>query len=169
MMNCYILSNGGFCLNDNIDNRNDNLARGFMMYEVLDEPLRDYWANGDGSYVLPTFPKDRFPAADVIDIPFPNLIRLLSTAYGQVYQDEGFAIACAMRDAGVAKKVLRFRSRHPLYANGSQLYQNACLISGMIYLGIPIPDYFDGDKILVPIVDEDFIKFLEYVDQYEGE
>lgn len=126
-----------------------NDVRGFMVYDVLHQALTEFIAAGDGYNAVSVFNEDVYTDAQLIDTSVNNMVRLLSTSFGTTHVEEAVAIARAMQKDGVRKKTMRFRSRHPLFANGSPLYQNVCLISGMIHFEIPILPYFTGQNLLV--------------------
>ena len=131
---------------------NDNKLQSFSMYAVLEKPLLDFCAQGDGISVLPVFEEKHFPDAEVVDVSLVNLVKLLATAFGRTRLPQAYKIIDRIQDTNGRKKTLRFRSRHPLFTDGSPKHQNLCLVSGMVYLGIPILPYFDGVNILA--VDE---------------
>ena len=85
----------------------------------------------------------------VIDINLIDFVKFISTCYGYVYQDEAKRIVEAMESDQIKQFSLRFRCSHTLFLYGTPEYQNICLISAMIYLGIPIDGYFDGANVLV--------------------
>lgn len=118
------------------------------MYAVLEKPLLDYLKQGDGINVLSVYEERHFPDAEVVDITLVNLVKLLATAFGVSRFPQAYKIIDRIQDTNSRKKTLRFRSRHPLFTNGSPKHQNLCLVSGMVYLGIPILPYFDGVNIL---------------------
>lgn len=142
-----------------------NDVRGFMMYENLYQALSEYIRDGDGYHAISVFDEDRFPESDLIDGSIPNLAKMLSTAFGLAHTEKAIAIVSAIRRDGVRKKTLRFRSRHPIFAVGTPLFQNVCLISGMIHMEIPILPYFNGTDILVDY-DENANLDLERMDVY---
>lgn len=125
-----------------------NEVRSFMMFVNLEEPLLTFLSAGD-SLAESVFDEALYPNAEVVDMSMINLIKFVSTAFGLVYLEEAVDIIKAMKDDGIKRKSVRFRSRHPLFVEGHPDYQNVCLISGMIYMGIAIPGYFDGDQVLV--------------------
>ncbi|OMF76676.1 hypothetical protein [Paenibacillus glucanolyticus] len=126
----------------------DNKLQSFSMYAVLEKPLVDFLEQGDGIKVLPVYEEKHFPDAEVVDTSLINLIKLLSTAFGRNRLAQAYKIIDRIQDTNAKKKTLRFRSRHPLFTDGSPKHQNLCLVSGMVYLGIPILPYFDGFDIL---------------------
>lgn len=132
-----------------------NVVRGFMIYENLHGIIEEYIEMGDGYHALPVFDEDVYYESDLIDVTAINLIKLLATGFGMTNVEEAIPIVRALREDRVLKKALRFRSRHPLFANGSPLYQNICLVSGMIHLGIPILPYHDGVQLLIQTNEED--------------
>lgn len=85
----------------------------------------------------------------LLDITLVDFIKFISTCFGYSYQEEAKIIYEAMMKNKVRKRIFHFRCGHSLYLYGSPEYQNICLISGMIYLGIPIEGYFDGNNVLV--------------------
>lgn len=125
-----------------------NKVRSFSMYEVLEKPLIDYLKEGDGIHALPVFEEEYFPQADTIDMSMINLIKFISTAFGRSSLAQGFKIVEMIQRDQPRKTTHRFRSKHPLYTDGSPRYQNVCLVSGMVHLGIPILPYFDGEHVL---------------------
>lgn len=129
--------------------RTNKQVRTFMMYEMLEEPIANYVARGDGVYCKPVFQTHVHPEEAVVDLSVNAFIRYISTAYGSIYQEEGFQIVQEMNADRQRKTTLRFRSSHPLFVDGVSDFQNACLISGLIYLGIPFAPYFDGNDVLV--------------------
>lgn len=130
-----------------------NDVRGFMVYDVLHQALKEYIEAGDGFHAVSVFDEDVYTDSLLIDSSVNSMVRLLATGFGLTHADEALAIAKAMQRDGVRKKTMRFRSRHPLFANGSPLYQNICLISGMIHFEIPILPYFTGQELLVEMND----------------
>ena len=132
-----------------------NKVRSFSMYEVLEKPLLDYVDTGDGINALPVFEEEYYPDSQLIDISLINLIKFISTAFGRNKIPQAFKIVERIHRDNSRKKTFRFRSRHPLFVGGSPRYQNICLVSGMVYLGIPILPYFDGINILEDSEDED--------------
>lgn len=125
-----------------------NDVRSFSMYEVLERSLNDFLRDGDGVDALPVYEERYYEDANVVDCTLINLVKLLSTAYGRTKIAQGSVIEKRIYDENPRKKSLRFRSQHPLFTDGSSRYQNVCLISGMVYLGIPIFPYFDGESVL---------------------
>ncbi|MGX1195831.1 hypothetical protein [Metabacillus sp. SLBN-84] len=136
----------------------DNKVRSFSMYEVLEKPLNDFLMGGDGVNALPVFEEEFYPTSHMIDSSMINLIKFISTSFGRARIPAGFKIAERIQSDNSKKKTFRFRSRHPLFVDGSPRYQNVCLISGMVYLGIPILPYFDGQNVLE--VNEDPDEYL---------
>lgn len=125
-----------------------NKVRSFSMYELLERPLLDFLSEGDGVNALPVFEEEFFPDADLVDMSLINLVKFISTAFGRSRLPQAFKIVERIHRDNSKKKTTRFRSRHPLFTDGSPRYQNICLVSGMVYLGIPILPYFDGEKVL---------------------
>lgn len=125
-----------------------NKVRSFSMYEMLEKPLMDFLQGGDGVNALPVFEEEYYPDSDMIDSSLINLIKFISTSFGRSRLPAAFKIVERIHDDNSKKKTFRFRSRHPLFTDGSPRYQNVCLVSGMVHLGIPILPYFDGEKIL---------------------
>lgn len=136
----------------------DNKVRSFSMYEVLEKPLMDFLMAGDGVNALPVFEEEYYPEAQLIDSSLINLIKFISTTFGRSRIPAGFKIVERIHSDNSKKKTFRFRSRHPLFVDGSPRYQNVCLVSGMVYLGIPILPYFDGQNVLE--VNEDPDEYL---------
>ncbi|PAE87785.1 hypothetical protein [Shouchella clausii] len=126
----------------------DNKVRSFSMYEVLEKPLMDFLQGGDGVNALPVFEEEFYPESNMIDTSLINLIKFISTSFGRSRLPAGFKIVERIHSDCAKKKTFRFRSRHPLFVDGSPRYQNVCLVSGMVYLGIPILPYFDGQNVL---------------------
>lgn len=122
-----------------------------MIYDVLHRALEDYIDAGDGYHAISVYDEDVYTESQLIDASVINLVKLLSTGFGLTHVDEAIAIAKAMQEKDVRKKTMRFRSKHPLFANGSPFYQNVCLISGMIHFEIPILPYFTGQDVLVKL------------------
>jgi len=136
----------------------DNHVRSFSMYAVLERPLQEFIEQGDGIFALPVYEEIRHPDAPLVDASMINLIKLISTAFGRSCLPQAYTIVERIHQDEPRKQTLRFRSRHPLYTHGSPKYQNICLVSGMVYMGIPILPYFDGDRILNE--DEDYESIL---------
>lgn len=126
-----------------------NKVRGFMVYQNLYDILDEYIQWGDGYHSLPVYDESIFADADAMDVSIINLMKLLSTAFGLTHVNEAVTIVNAIHSEGVGKTAVRFRSRHPLFVGGTPLYQNVCLVSGMIHMNIPILPYFDGEKLLI--------------------
>lgn len=141
-----------------------NKVRSFSMYEVLERPLLDFLNQGDGFNALPVFEEEFFPDADMVDTSLINLVKFISTAFGRSRMPQAFKIVDRIHRDNSRKKTCRFRSRHPLFTAGSPRYQNICLVSGMVFLGIPILPYFDGQIILETEEDVD-----EYLAQLRSE
>lgn len=133
----------------------DNKVRSFSMYEVLEKPLMEFLAGGDGVNALPVFEEEYYPDSAMIDSSLINLIKFISTSFGRSRIPAGFKIVERIHQDNSKKKTFRFRSRHPLFVDGSPRYQNVCLVSGMVYLGIPILPYFDGQNVLEANEDPD--------------
>lgn len=129
--------------------RTNNEVRGFMMFDILEHPIQSFITSGDGLYSTAVFDESKYPDESVIDVSLINFIKFISTAYGKAYQEDGFRIVEAMKRDKVKKKTLRFRASHPLFVDGMPDFQNACLISGLIFMGIPILPYFDGNEVMV--------------------
>lgn len=125
-----------------------NKVRSFSMYKVLERPLIDYLKEGDGITALPVFEEEFFPNAEMIDMSMINLIKFISTAFGRSNLAQGFKLVEMIQRREPQKTTHRFRSKHPLYTDGSPRYQNVCLVSGMVQLGIPILPYFDGVNVI---------------------
>lgn len=136
-----------------------NKVRSFSMYEVLEKPLLDYLNEGDGYNALPVFEEQFFPDAQLVDTSMINLVRFISTAFGRSRLPQAFKIVDRIQADCVRKKTYRFRSRHPLFTDGKPRYQNICLVSGMVLLGIPILPYFDG-QVVLDAEDEDIDEYL---------
>lgn len=136
-----------------------NKVRSFSMYKVLERPLNDFLSEGDGINALPVFEEEFYPDADLVDGTLISLIKLISTAFGRSKIPQAFKIVEKIHIDNCRKTTIRFRSDHPLYVDGSPRYQNICLVSGMVYLGIPILPYFDGFNILED--DKDLDKYLD--------
>lgn len=118
------------------------------MYEVLEKPLIDFLREGDGINALPVFEEEYYPDSDMVDTSLINLIKFTGTAFGRCRLPQAFKIVERIQEDNSKKKTFRFRSRHPLFVDGTPKYQNICLVSGMVYLGIPILPYFDGVNVL---------------------
>lgn len=145
-----------------------NNVRGFMVYDRLHEILEEYVEWGDGYHSVAVFDEDVYTDSDLIDGSVINLMKLLSTAFGLSHVNEAVAIVNALQRDGSRKKTMRFRSKHPLFANGTPLYQNVCLVSGMIHMEIPIQPYFDGRDLLIDMDDSIHIDVERMViDDYE--
>ncbi len=127
----------------------ENDIRIFSMMSELERPLVKYIKKGDGDLVKPFYDVNEFPDASVVDITLINFIKFISTTFGNHYLDEAVLILQEIQDDGDTRKIFKFRSTHPLYVSGNSNYQNACLISGMIFLGIPIEGYFDGERLTI--------------------
>lgn len=127
-----------------------NRVRSFSMYKVLERPLRSFLTEGDGINALPVFEEEYHPDADMIDASLINMIKFISTAFGRSRIPQAFKIVERIHMDNSKKRTFRFRSKHPLYTDGTPRYQNVCLVSGMVYLGIPILPYFDGVNVLEP-------------------
>ncbi|MCR6108569.1 hypothetical protein HXA32_20070 [Salipaludibacillus agaradhaerens] len=125
------------------------------MYEALEKPLTDFLEMGDGVNALPVFEEEFYPESDMVDISLINFIKFISTTFGRRRLPAGFKIVERMRSESLKKKTFRFRSRHPLFVDGTPQYQNVCLVSGMVHLGIPILPYFDGQNVLEANEDPD--------------
>lgn len=128
-----------------------NNVRGFMVYENLHEILEEYVEWGDGYHSVAVFDEDIYTDSALIDGTVINLVKILSTAFGLTHVNEAIAIVNHLHEDGVRKKTMRFRSKHPLFTNGSPLYQNICLVSGMIHMEIPILPYFNGTELLIDV------------------
>lgn len=128
-----------------------NNVRGFMVYDRLYDILEEYVEWGDGYHSLATFDEDIYTDSDLIDGSVINIMKLLSTAFGLSHVNEAVAVVKALQREGARKKTMRFRSKHPLFANGTPLYQNVCLVSGMIHMEIPIQPYFDGRDLMIDL------------------
>lgn len=128
------------------------------MYEVLEKPLMEFLQGGDGVNALPVFEEESYPESHMIDSSLINLIKFISTSFGRSRLPAGFKIVERIHSDCSKKKTFRFRSRHPLFVDGSPRYQNVCLVSGMVHLGIPILPYFDGESVLE--VNEDPDEYL---------
>lgn len=133
------------------ENNEPNRVRSFSMYEVLERPLIDFLQEGDGINALPVFEEEYYPDAEMVDTTLINLVKFVSTAFGRSRLPQAVKIVERIHKDNSKKRTLRFRSRHPLFVDGSPRYQNICLVSGMVYLSIPILPYFDG----VSVLDED--------------
>lgn len=131
-----------------------NKVRGFMVYENLYETLEDYIKWGDGYHSIAVFDEDMYGNSDLIDGSVINIVKLLSTAFGLTHVNEAVAIVRELQKESIKKKTMRFRSRHPLFMSGSPLYQNICLVSGMIHMEIPILPYFNGQEMLIDVDDD---------------
>lgn len=129
--------------------RTNKEIRGFMMFDILEQPIDSFITGGDGLYSTSVFDETKYPEDPVMDVTLINFIKFISTAYGAAYQEDGFRIVEAMKRDKIRKKTLRFRSSHPLFVDGMPDFQNACLISGLIFMGIPILPYFDGNTVMV--------------------
>lgn len=159
------------CKLNEIQRVNRDTIRGAKIYNVLIPPLINYLINGDNGYqinnVMKYHPPFRIKQPNskkqltrmqlnemidretVIDINLIDFVKFISTCYGYVYQDEAKRIVKAMESDQIKQFSLRFRCSHTLFLYGTPEYQNICLISAMIYLGIPIDGYFDGTNVLV--------------------
>lgn len=128
----------------------DNKVRSFSMYALLERPLMEFLEEGDGLHALPVFEEEYFPDAELIDASLVNLVKFVSTAFGRSKLAQAYKIVDRIHtdQPKMKKRTFRFRSRHPLFTDGSSKYQNICLVSGMVHLGIPILPYFDGEKVL---------------------
>lgn len=156
---------------NSIQKEKRDTIRGAKIYNVLIPPLINYLKNGDGGYqinnVMKYHPPFRIKQPNskrqltrmqlneiidqetIIDINLIDFVRFISTCYGYVYQDEAKRIVEALESDQIKLYSLRFRCSHTLFLYGTPEYQNICLISAMIYLGIPIDGYFDGTNVLV--------------------
>lgn len=146
-----------------------NELRCVMVYDNLYRSIQEFIQEGDGYYALSVFEEHVYPNSQLIDSTAINLVKFLSTAFGMANINEAVAIAKELEKKKVKKHALKFRSRHPLYSEGSSLYQNTCLISGMIQLNIPIIPYYNGQDVLVELnpdlmIHVDKMK-IEYKDQ----
>ncbi|WP_454266310.1 hypothetical protein [Rossellomorea marisflavi] len=121
--------------------------------------MNDFLMGGDGVNALPVFEEEHYPESHMIDSSLINLIKFISTSFGRSRIPAGFKIVERIHSDNSKKKTFRFRSRHPLFVDGSPKYQNVCLVSGMVYLGIPILPYFDGQNVLE--INEDPDEYLE--------
>lgn len=148
-----------------------NKVRSFSMYGVLEKPLLDFIEDGDGVNALPVFEEEYFPDADLVDSTLINLVKLISTAFGRSRLPEAYKIIERIHIDGskLKNRSFRFRSRHPLFTDGSQKYQNVCLVSGMVHLGIPILPYFDGEKVLPFEADQDVDRYLNMLRSDNGD
>lgn len=129
----------------------ENKVRSFSMYEAIEKPLRDFIREGDGVNTLPVFEEERYLEAEVVDATMINLVKLLSTGFGRARLAQAFKIVERIQSDNAKKTTLRFRSQHPLFVDGEPRYQNVCLVSGMVHLGIPILPYFDGEAVVEDI------------------
>lgn len=154
-----------------IQRKNRDIIRGAKIYNILIPPLIKYLKNGDGGYQINNVMKYHPPfrikqpntkeqltrmelneiidKESIIDINLIDFVRFISTCYGYVYQEEAKRIVNAIEADQIKMYTLRFRCSHTLFLYGTPEYQNICLISAMIYLGIPIDSYFDGTNVLV--------------------
>ena len=125
-----------------------NRVRSFSMYEVLERPLLDFLKEGDGFNATPVYDEDSYPDAEMVDASLINFVKFIATAFGRSRLPDAFKIVERIHRDNNKKKTFRFRSRHPLFIDGAPRYQNICLVSGMVHLGIPILPYFDGEKLI---------------------
>lgn len=144
----------------------DNKVRSFSMYDLLMKPLEDYLTEGDGINALPVYEEEHYPEVRMVDGMTVNFIKIISTAFGRSKFATAYRIVERINNDNPSKFIYRFRSRHPLYVNGSSRYQNICLVSGMVHLGIPILPYFDGENV---IEDSDFDDVEKYLDRLRAE
>ncbi|WP_139368367.1 hypothetical protein [Evansella clarkii] len=108
----------------------------------------EFLEGGDGVNALPVFEEEYYPDSHMIDSSLINLIKFISTSFGRSRIPAAYKIVERIHIDCSKKKTFRFRSRHPLFVDGSPKYQNICLVSGMVHLGIPILPYFDGQNVL---------------------
>lgn len=126
-----------------------NHPRSFSMYQVLERPLLDFLAEGDGLHARAVYEEPYYPDdTPVVECTLINLIKFASTAYGRARVPQAMKIIERIRMENDKRVAYRFRTGHPLFVDGTTDYQNLCLISGMVYLGIPILPYFDGVNVL---------------------
>lgn len=139
----------------------ENKVRTFAVYEALVAPLQQFLEQGDGVNALSTFDESLYPDAGVVDASTAHAVRFISTAFGRSRLPQGYKIVDRIvRDNPKTARV-RFRSRHPLFVDGSSRYQNVCLVSAMVHLGIPILPYFDGVNVLDdPMGSDGYIEML---------
>lgn len=149
----------GNCTEIDGDTVVDNKVRYFSMYDILKRPLTDFLTEGDGIHALPVYEEEYYPESDMIDGTLINIVKFIATAFGRSRLPQAFKIVERIQREDSTKCPLRFRSQHPLFVDGSTRYQNVCLVSGMVHLGIPILPYFDGEKVLDLEGDSD--KYLE--------
>lgn len=128
----------------------DNRVRSFPMYEVLERPLLEFLSRGDGFSALSTYEEAYYPDAQLVDSSLINFVKFIATAFGRSKLPQGIEIVRRIERENGVKTRLRFRSKHPLFVDGSTRYQNVCLVSGMVHLGIPILPYFDGVNVIDP-------------------
>lgn len=108
----------------------------------------DFLNEGDGVHALPVFEEEFYPDAQMVDSTLINLVKFVSTAFGRCRLPQAYKIVERIHSDNARKKTFRFRSKHPLFVDGSPKYQNVCVVSGMVHLGIPILPYFDGVNVL---------------------
>lgn len=126
----------------------ENKVRSFSMYMLLEKPLLDFLNQGDGLYALAVFNEVKYPDSPIVDTSLINFVKFLATAFGRARLTEACKIIEQIHKDNPKKRTFRFRSAHPLFIEGRPKYQNICLVSGMVHLGIPILPYFDGVKVL---------------------
>lgn len=139
----------------------ENKVRSFVTYEVLIKALTEFLDQGDGIRAKPVFSEDVFPDSPVVDSTVINMIRFISTAFGQTRGVEALKIVDRLQEDNASKRTIRFRSKHPLFYQNEIRFKNLCLVSGMVHLGIPILPYFNGVSVMESESDVD--KYWELI------
>lgn len=115
---------------------------------VIVDSLNNYIKEGDGLDVIPSkLQRDFHPESNTVDISLSGLIKFLLTTYGsQDSDDSELVYGLIMQENGKTKRIT-FTSSHPdIIASKNMI--GFRLVNAMVYMGIPIRGYFDGQQVI---------------------
>lgn len=125
-------------------------VRSVRLFRPMLEALDQYVKQGDGVFTTPCFLPEVYPNQPLIDTSLEHAVQLLATAFGANNQVQAKAIFAHMAQTNQPVEFIQVNSAHPLFADGTFVQQNLCVLGAMLFLGIPIPSYFNGQTVLVP-------------------
>lgn len=115
--------------------------------EPLLTALDSYIEHGDTWDMEPDlYIEKNYPIAPKLDATRASIIKFIMSAYSNKVSDKARALYSEIRKDYPYYKYITLRSAHPsiLLEPKTRAFR---LICAMVYMGIPIPGYFDGRKL----------------------
>lgn len=115
--------------------------------KVISGSIDDFITYGDGWDIMPHEFNQQHDAKNVVDINKTTLIKFLYSVYGNKETDVAEYIADSIEEHNEPTTFVSIRTDNPELIHNHKDVTYA-LICAMVYMGIPISNYFDGRQLV---------------------